>query len=544
MQSLTNIAPCFGIELPGHGRSTFAPKDYQAYTIEANAALWKAAIEEICRLKGHKSVVLIGHSMGCSISVLLASSTSSAVPLSVPVSAVVSICPRARPFSDHDLKTASRLCKLPDPIINILRWFDRRGGVNSTSVNRVIGDMKEPDLRRMQLQWNRQYRTPVLKRITSGLLPQSTLPQGGYPSAEVWKGLRIPLFLIAGESDRVTPTQEVDTIVRYVTEQSFEQWKVKQQVDQNDPNLASTNGLVPLTIRYSPNEDGRKQSVIQVITLPSPAAHALLYAHTTYRLVSALVESFLANHVSSKLDFSYQLRLLTTAGKWDVKNYLKWRSVLPVSDPINTDDRHGGFPNGTFRALKTMREQDDEHNPTIFLQKWADKIYAVIDISHDVPVYNSKVLDSGGVEYHKFPTVSKIPPTPLEVQDFCSLVDTLIAEKNAKEAAHEAKRSIAVHCHYGYNRTGFFIASYLISRCDYTVQQAIDEFARAKPPGIRHEHFKDTLWLRFASGSIQQHTRVSIIAKRSETITGKHNASSTIPEQDEDIGNITEGDFN
>lgn len=60
MQSLTNIAPCFGIELPGHGRSTFAPKDYQAYTIEANAALWKAAIEEICRLKGHKSVVLIG----------------------------------------------------------------------------------------------------------------------------------------------------------------------------------------------------------------------------------------------------------------------------------------------------------------------------------------------------------------------------------------------------------------------------------------------------------------------------------------------------
>jgi len=60
--SLTNVAPCFGIELPGHGRSAFEPKDYRAYTIEANVALWKKAIEDVCNKNGHKSVVLIGKS--------------------------------------------------------------------------------------------------------------------------------------------------------------------------------------------------------------------------------------------------------------------------------------------------------------------------------------------------------------------------------------------------------------------------------------------------------------------------------------------------
>ena len=60
LQSLTNIAPCFGLELPGHGRSTFAPSDYDAYTIESNVALWKVAIEEVCEDYGHSSVVIIG----------------------------------------------------------------------------------------------------------------------------------------------------------------------------------------------------------------------------------------------------------------------------------------------------------------------------------------------------------------------------------------------------------------------------------------------------------------------------------------------------
>lgn len=58
--SLNNIAPCFGIELPGFGRSALQPTDYEAYTIEALTALWKTAIEDVCAKHGHNQVVLIG----------------------------------------------------------------------------------------------------------------------------------------------------------------------------------------------------------------------------------------------------------------------------------------------------------------------------------------------------------------------------------------------------------------------------------------------------------------------------------------------------
>lgn len=58
--SLNNIAPCFGIELPGFGRSAPRPTDYSAYTIEALACLWKTAIEDVCAKHGHRQVVLIG----------------------------------------------------------------------------------------------------------------------------------------------------------------------------------------------------------------------------------------------------------------------------------------------------------------------------------------------------------------------------------------------------------------------------------------------------------------------------------------------------
>ena len=423
---------------------------------------------------------------------------------------MISICPRARQVSEHEVDLARRLAHIPNLIVNVLRWFDRRGGTESTSVRRVLGDSKELDLKRIQLQWNRQFRTAVLKRITLGVLPAPEADgtiRGGYPPEAVWHGLHTPLFLIAGEADKVTPPSEIDNIIRFITDHSLEQWQVEARTANNSALVEATNGLVPTTIKYLRNHNDEAESVIQAIIIPAPASHALLYAHTTYRLVSALIESFLATHVSEKLDFAYQLRLLTTAGKWDVKNLQKWKAVLPVSGPINTKLPYGSS-NGLFRALKTMREQDDEHNPTLFLERWASKVYAVVDISHDAPVYNAKTLDKGGIEYHKYATVSKTPPSALEVQDFCSLVDKLVTERNAKaddqHSEVQPRKSIAVHCHYGYNRTGFFICSYLISRCGYTVQQAIDEFAEAKPPGIKHEHFLDQLWLRFASGAQQE----------------------------------------
>lgn len=440
--------------------------------------------------------------MGCSFAALLASTTAFTPTLDIPVVGLIAVCPRVHTVSPADVKRVCRIFMLPDFLVDLVRWFDRQGGEDSPSVRRVVGPSNESDLKQLQYSWNRQYRTAVLKRVSLGLLPQWDAEGKvvrGYPGESVWKDIAAPLFFIAGESDGVTPPSEVDGAIRHITGKSVSEYPEPEEPE--DLLQASANGLVPLTIQ--PALDGSiPRHTIQTVTIPAPASHALLYAHSTYRLASALIESFLTLHVSSHLDFSYQLQLLTTSGKWDVKNLAKWKAVLPVSAPICVTPTTG--INGLFRALKTMREQDEEHSPSVFLNDWARKIYAVIDISKDAPIYDTKSLERGGVEYHKFPTVSKIPPTPVEVQDFCSLVDKLLSERDVKRAAGfepGEKRAIAVHCHYGYNRTGFFICSYLILRQGYSVEQAINEFARAKPPGIRHAHFLDQMWLRYAGGT-------------------------------------------
>lgn len=139
----------------------------------------------------------------------------------------------------------------------------------------------------------------------------------------------------------------------------------------------------------------KTRRVLKTSILPAPASHALLYDPATYRTLAGLIQDFLSEHVDTRLSLGWQLQHLSTEGKWDVKNLAKWQAVRPVSEPIA----------GIFRAMKTLREIDDTHSPGIFVRNWKGKIKAVIDISHESPVYDPKGLEEGGVEYHKFPTV-------------------------------------------------------------------------------------------------------------------------------------------
>lgn len=500
--SLLNVAPCFGIELPGHGMSAFAPTDYNAYTTDAFADLWQTAIQEVCKERGHQKVVFLAHSMGCSLASMLA--TRSSFPLEVQ--GIIALCPKATPPSPSEAASARRLLSLPDTVLDLLRVLDRRGGVNSKSVERMAGKAAGIDLRRLQLAFNKSFKTPVWKRSALGLLPKymsTGEAVGGLPGKNTWEKIQAPLFLVAGEADTVTKPSEVAKIMSFLKKPPKEEVNGAPPKSKalplstpspDDPSNSSNVepdatandrkfGTLPSTSEIS----SHNSTIVKTAILPSPAAHALMYDHSTYRTVAGLIEDFLSRYVSPQLSLGWQLQQLTTSGKWDVKNLEKWRKVMPVSGPIGPDG-------GIFRALKTLREQDEEHTPAIFVRKWRDRIFAVIDISHDSPVYDTAALERGGIEYHKFPTVSKVPPTVVEVADFIALVDRLRSEEGHKGKA------IGVHCHYGYNRTGFFIACYLIERLGYRPQDALDEFGQAKPPGIKHDHFIDTLFMRYHVG--------------------------------------------
>ncbi|KAI4151077.1 MAG: hypothetical protein LQ341_000971 [Variospora aurantia] len=435
--------------------------------------------------------------MGCSLSALLASTESPLKAIGIDVLGLIAICPKVTSLTQRELKLFRMFLSLPSPILDLWRYWDRRGGTESASVARFVGPGADVETKKLQERFNIQSRSGVWRRMAWGFACDNHTA-----SLETWATLAIPIFLIGGESDGITNPREVSAISHMLNRKEWTDLG-KPMVSISDLNLQSggkdavVDGRVksrattvssdespPLGNRADPTPDKlKKHQVLKTTILPAPAGHSLLYDPTTYRTLAGLIQAFLWDHIDSRLSLGWQLQYLSTEGKWDVKNLAKWEAVTPVSEPIA----------GVFRAMKTLREVDEKHCPAVFVRKWKGKLKAVVDISYENPVYDPRGLEDGGIEYYKFPTVSKIPPTADEVRDFIKLVDKI---RHAEPAAAATDALIRVHCHYGFNRTGFFICSYLIEKEHYGVQQAIDEFRAQRPPGIRHDHFLDTLFLR------------------------------------------------
>ncbi|KAI9781283.1 MAG: hypothetical protein M1839_006076 [Geoglossum umbratile] len=533
--SLANPAPCLGIDLPGCGLSSFEPRSWGAYTTEALVELLALVIEEYRDNEAGQGIVLIGHSMGCSLAALLASTTSPHLSrLTGHTLGLVGICPRSSPLSEKEIIAIQRLLWVPNVLFDLWRRWDRRGGIESASVARFVGKEADLETKKLQLKFNDQSRTAVWRRMVGGLLSKDGDGRfaSGLPGREVWSGLEIPVLLVAGEADNITRPEEVEKIAEFLGKsgadsklgdgvsgivpdaitpvyissvehpgRSSREIVAKGEslavIDEaSKPRLPSASTIIP-----------KPRKLLKRTILPAPASHALIYSSSSCHILSGLISDFLAAHVDLRLSLGWQLQYLAT-GKWEVKNLIKWQGVIPVSGVIG----------GIFRAMKTLREADEKHNPKRFAEEWGPagsgeaRIGDVIDISHDSPAYAPHGLEAGGVRYHKLPTVSKIPPIPTEVNDFIALVDGLLAEQTSrtsqssdseKAIVHKGPEKglvIGAHCHYGFNRTGFFICSYLIERRNYGVQQAIDEFARERPPGIRHVHFIDELFVRYCVG--------------------------------------------
>jgi protein-tyrosine phosphatase len=74
--------------------------------------------------------------------------------------------------------------------------------------------------------------------------------------------------------------------------------------------------------------------------------------------------------------------------------------------------------------------------------------------------------DFQSCQYRKVSTVAKLVPSPENVAEFKAIVLDFWGESPANRA-----KDIAVHCHYGFNRTGFLIASVLIEEFGYVTSR-------------------------------------------------------------------------
>ncbi|KAI9821056.1 MAG: hypothetical protein M1827_003789 [Pycnora praestabilis] len=533
LTTLVNLAPCLGIDLPGCGLSAFSPTDWQSYTTETLTELLATVIDKHRDAESGQPIVIVGHSMGCSLAALLASSTSPhRNRIAEHILGIVAVCPKSTPPSEEEVAKFRKLLRIPGPIFDLWRQWDRRGGSESASVKRFIGHGADKETKKLQVKFNEQSKTAVWRRMAWGSLPKydsNGIAQGGLPGREIWAGLDMPIYLIAGAADTITKPEELQKIAGFLGKSGVQQTgnagddsgALPDAAAPVDTNVVNSPGgrsderksrtdsansgstlveefeVFPTKTLSHPqvadsNDNSKPCKVLKTSILPPPASHALIYTSTTSRTLAGLISDFLQSHIDRRLSLGWQLQHLTTEGKWDVKNLAKWQATAPVSAPIA----------GVFRAMKTLREKDDTHCPEIFVKNWKGQIAVIVDVSHESPVYDPSGLEKGGIGYHKFPTVSKIPPTVDEVRDFITLIDSLLAERDLSSTVDDDDQHplIGVHCHYGFNRTGFFIACYLIEKKGYSVQEAIDEFKRQRPLGIKHAHFIDTLFVRYCIG--------------------------------------------
>ena len=222
LASLTNIATCLAIDLPGCGVSVFDPADWEAYTTGSLVHLLATVINDHRDVGRNQDVVLIGHSLGCSLAVMLASSASPyAHLLSQNVAGLIAFCPYAEPPSPEKQRAIRNASYFPTLLLDLFRRWDRRGGVHSSSVARMAGADADMETKKLQLRFNKLSRSDVWKRIALGVL--TTLPadnvqptSAGFPGRAIWAGLQSPVFLAAGASDTLTTPENVDKIIEFL----------------------------------------------------------------------------------------------------------------------------------------------------------------------------------------------------------------------------------------------------------------------------------------------------------------------------------------
>jgi pimeloyl-ACP methyl ester carboxylesterase len=251
--SLSNNASCLAVDLPGCGRSEFAPTNWEAYTTDALVDLLELIIDEY-RDKAHdQGVILIGHSMGTVLAARLANKQApNTMVIASHVLGVVGICPVSGPPSEAQAAMFRKLLWIPTWLFNLWRWWDQRGGPQSASVSRFVGPEADMLSRQLQDRYNKQSRTPVFRRMAWGSLPTYVdgKPTGGLFGEATWAGLNVPVFLIGGEKDTVTSPREVDKIAKLL---------------ESDRASAATNGTsLSQTI---------PDSAAPVSTTSKPSAH-------------------------------------------------------------------------------------------------------------------------------------------------------------------------------------------------------------------------------------------------------------------------------
>ncbi|KAG5421687.1 hypothetical protein I9W82_000779 [Candida metapsilosis] len=483
MGLLSQCAEILSLDLPGFGNSKASIKHHKSISNISEAEQqrisssvsnmsWEDFSTEnitnivhafIRQQVPEKRVILIGHSMGTHLAVNVAKKLPQhkveGLILPSPPDVIDDSVPGSSDLEIGGLSWLFKLFVYLPFLFNLFRTWDRLPGLQSKSVRRQLPKNSSLYNRLRQFRWNLDIDSSTLLKYVRGFKKIKTSDfvvvinrfndnKGDHHAYE-------KTLLVCGSEDHVTSVKHIYHIDNFLT-----------------------------------TTFGRKiSSALEV----KDAGHSLLLAKPE------LTSGSILNHIETKLPqrlnlspaWVLKIKALISGDKWGLKNEEKWLNLKPISDNIKR-----GNEISPLLGMKTLREGDSIHSPGVVEAGYYDqeknvkgKLIAIIDISSDIPPYNPQTFKH--VRYYKCATVSKVVPDQASIRRFINLVKEILDESKIEQPL------IGVHCHYGFNRTGFLICCYLIEVLGWTVKEAVDAFKVAKPPGIKHPHFIDALYVRY-----------------------------------------------
>eukprot|EP00250_Pteridium_aquilinum_P005768 c15818_g1_i1 orf=283-2259(-) len=187
-----------------------------------------------------------------------------------------------------------------------------------------------------------------------------------------------------------------------------------------------------------------------------------------------------------------------------VKSYKISHPILPegwIECPKYGQPIHGLVPSKVplgshFNEVVEAGKRYSVKNAWQQLRAKGREVGMAIDLTNTTRYYPaSEWRDQGGIKYLKIPCRGRN-----EVPDNAAVnifVYEVMHFMNVQRGSSVLKH-ILVHCTHGFNRTGYMIVHYLKrSQPGMTVEQALAEFASARPPGIYKSHYIDSLFTFF-----------------------------------------------
>lgn len=162
--------------------------------------------------------------------------------------------------------------------------------------------------------------------------------------------------------------------------------------------------------------------------------------------------------------------------------------IVPMKTPLTVD-----ILNDWGHTLDEMPKH--VHTVSTFLKAQREEgreVGLIVDLCNHDCLYRDDIPSN--VSYEHIWCVAKEVPGDEHIQNFVSVLESFQARNPTKYAA--------VHCSYGFNRTGFMICCYLIQKVGLSISEALQKFKDSRNPGIKHEKFKNELRQRYGNLSV------------------------------------------